>query len=319
MFHEKHKDVAVAVNVTRHPYSFAGSDKARQQDGVWKWKDGLAVYAGDQLQRQMIASGVSHAAVAALRSPDPWTACQPHMTELTHALQTAKAMGLPGCEELLHLLNNPPANSGGVSATSYAKGQQIHPADQVAGAQACKMLGQLGHSVDISFNFDVDFSWHPVDSQRLLLWAARQGKAEELMSVFSMHQFEHQKSVNSRAVLLDAVNRTEGLDMASAELFLMSAELEDEVWTSYHNTIHRKNIHSIPYFVFTLNVQGGGPFRQGSGREFKVHGSANAQTFNDVFESLWQEQQKAAKVTNNQGSEKKTGSGEKGIRRGFLG
>lgn len=33
---------------------------------------------------------------------------------------------------------------------------------QVAGAQACKMLGQLGHSVDISFNFDVDFSWHPV-------------------------------------------------------------------------------------------------------------------------------------------------------------
>lgn len=92
-----------------------------------------------------------------------------------------------------------------------------------------------------------------------------------------------------------------------------------QVWTSYHNTIHRKNIHSIPYFVFTLNVQGGGPFRQGSGREFKVHGSANAQTFNDVFESLWQEQQKAAKVTNNQGSEKKTGSGEKGIRRGFLG
>ena len=43
-----------------------------------------------------------------------------------------------------------------------AKGKRITPADAIAGEGACRGLGNLGHSVDIAFDFDTEFSWHPV-------------------------------------------------------------------------------------------------------------------------------------------------------------
>ena len=68
-----------------------------------------------------------------------------------------------------------------------------------------------------------------VESQRLLLWATRLGKAEELMTELNKRHFERRQSVNARAALLEAVEATEGLDVAAASAFLDTNELEDEV------------------------------------------------------------------------------------------
>jgi len=63
-----------------------------------------------------------------------------------------------------------------------------------------------------------------------------------------------------------------------------------QVWASYEDTIANKNIHAIPYFVFTEGGRGGGPFRPDGGgtRHVTVRGSADVQTFVEVFETLSQ-------------------------------
>jgi hypothetical protein len=59
-----------------------------------------------------------------------------------------------------------------------------------------------------------------------------------------------------------------------------------QVWASYEDTIANKNIHAIPYFVFTEGGRGGGPFRKGGGPHVTVRGSADVQTFVEVFNTL---------------------------------
>jgi predicted DsbA family dithiol-disulfide isomerase len=67
-----------------------------------------------------------------------------------------------------------------------------------------------------------------VDSQRLLLWATKQGKAEELMSEFNVRHFERRESVNVRANLLAAAAAA-GLDPEATAAFLDTDELKEEV------------------------------------------------------------------------------------------
>ena len=59
------------------------------------------------------------------------------------------------------------------------------------------------------------------------------------------------RSASDRETVLDAA-RTAGLDVAAAEEFLGSADMEAAVWESYGNTIRRYGIHAIPYFVFSV-------------------------------------------------------------------
>jgi hypothetical protein len=56
--------------------SEAGGEK------TWLWRDGLAVYAGDALEQQLLAAGLPRAAVAALRSEQPWRVAEPYRTML---------------------------------------------------------------------------------------------------------------------------------------------------------------------------------------------------------------------------------------------
>jgi 2-hydroxychromene-2-carboxylate isomerase len=67
-----------------------------------------------------------------------------------------------------------------------------------------------------------------VDSQRLLLWATKQGKAEELMSELNVRHFERRESVNVRANLLAAAAAA-GLDPEATAAFLDTDELKEEV------------------------------------------------------------------------------------------
>jgi predicted DsbA family dithiol-disulfide isomerase len=72
--------------------------------------------------------------------------------------------------------------------------------------------------------------WHvgQVESQRLLLWATKQGKAEALMTEFNVRHFEKRESINKRQHLVAAAEAA-GLDPQATEAFLATDELEAEV------------------------------------------------------------------------------------------
>lgn len=90
-------------------------------------------------------------------------------------------------------------------------------------------LDKQGAAAGIKFQYDVAFDFHPIDSQRLVLWAARFGKQEELVEAMSANHFTRQASVNEQAALLKAVHDV-GLDPAAAAEMLDSEELTEEVW-----------------------------------------------------------------------------------------
>lgn len=96
-------------------------------------------------------------------------------------------------------------------------------------------MTKLGEAAGVKFDFNAYIDRQPIESQRLLLWAGRFGKAEEFMSALSNRHFQHGsqgESASKRPTLIAAAQEV-GLDVAAAEAFLDSDELYDEVWRSY--------------------------------------------------------------------------------------
>uniref|UniRef100_A0A7S2CWM5 DSBA-like thioredoxin domain-containing protein n=1 Tax=Octactis speculum TaxID=3111310 RepID=A0A7S2CWM5_9STRA len=153
----------------------------------------------------------------------------------------------------------------------------------------------LGLKAGVRFDYGVRTQWQPVESQRLMLWAGRVGKQESFMDALGHLHFEQRKSASHRDTLLEAA-KSVGLDTIEAERFLDTDELEDDVWESYRSTIHEKNIHAIPFFVF--GPQGlGGPFRlEGSEPPIIINGSGDISQFARVFEHLLRHYLPAAAV-----------------------
>lgn len=189
IFHDKHPRSAIAINVTRHPYSFLGDD--RSSSGFFPsgqtWHESLIDYTGGT----------------------------------------------------------------------------------VAGALAAeKGIAYLGSKAGISFRFDQLTHWQPLFSQRMLLYAARLGKAELFMDRLNYQHFELGKSASSLESVLEACgHESVSIDVDAAEEFLQTKELEEEVWKSYGDTIHKYKVHSIPLFVLkvpSINAMGG-PFPSDDG------------------------------------------------------
>lgn len=146
-------------------------------------------------------------------------------------------------------------------------------------------MRELGRRAGIELDYNVQTNWQPIDSQRLMLWARRFGKAELYMSSMARRHFEERQSASHRATILAAAGEA-GLDVDAAKKFLDTDELRDEVWKSYGDTIHKKGIHAIPYFVFNSPITDGGPFRSGTGKPVIVNGSGDQVQFLSVFEQL---------------------------------
>ena len=219
-FHTLHPTVALALNVTRRPFSFLGQQPATEDNGraeKWGgfprlkrkglWHDRLTDYSGSPSGRDDFES---------------------HMT-------------------------------------------------------------QLGAAAGVKFDFNVYIDRQPIESQRLLLWAGRVGKAEEFMTALSDRHFQQGsrgESASMRPTLLAAAQEV-GLDPVAAEAFLDSNELHDEVWRSYGD-MPRKGINGIPLFCFSLpevNLYSG-PFRDANA-DATINGSANKAHFLHLFEQLY--------------------------------
>ena len=153
-------------------------------------------------------------------------------------------------------------------------------------------LSSLARAAGISFRFDQKTDWQPVESQRLLLWAGRFGKAEQYMDALNYRHFQQGKSASDRATVLEAAKEA-GLDVDAASAFLDTTELEDVVWRSYGDTIRKYGIHAIPFFVFSVPELGvvGGPFRRGEqGTEptpWIVNGSMDSDRFLEIFSQVY--------------------------------
>mmetsp|Transcript_114443 Transcript_114443/g.180206 ORF Transcript_114443/g.180206 Transcript_114443/m.180206 type:complete len:265 (+) Transcript_114443:491-1285(+) len=178
------------------------------------------------------------------------------------------------------------------------RGNVVLALDRVIGSSAPEFLKRLGASVQhnpIDFNIDVEFEFQPVDSQRMLQWAARYGKQEEVVSVLANLHFEKQQSATKRSTLLRAVESA-NLDVDAFKEFLNSDELIEDVWKSYADTIKKHRIHSIPLFIFNGPSTNGGPFRDGSDSAVMVHGSANPDEFLAALESVFQKSRSMSKA-----------------------
>jgi len=160
--------------------------------------------------------------------------------------------------------------------------------DERSRSHAEQTMRELGRRAGIELDYDVKTNWQPVDSQRLMLWARRFGRAEAYMSALARLHFEERTSASHRATLLAAAEEA-GLDVSAVRSFLSTDELRAEVWKSYGDTIHKKGIHAIPYFVFNSPLTDGGPFRIGAGKPIIVQGSGDEQQFLGVFERLFRD------------------------------
>lgn len=135
-------------------------------------------------------------------------------------------------------------------------------------------LSQLAAQAGIKMDYEVRVQWQPVDSQRLLLWAARFGKQEAFMSALARRHFEERKSASHRATLLEAAEEAGLGKEAEVLAFLETEELREQVWHSYKETIAR-GVRSIPFFIFSHQ-----------GLVYGVHGSSDFENFLRVFEQI---------------------------------
>ena len=281
MFHGQHPDVALELRVTRRPYSFRGGEPA--ETGTWRWRKGLSAYVGDQVHSQLIGSGLVAPAQAALLHTDPKRAfADPQIVGALRAI--ARHTGRSMIEDPAEIAEIVRAHERG-DDFGWARGRQISAFDHFAGARATAALRQLGDTCGIRFRFDVAFGWHPIESQRALIWAAQYGKQEDLVDAIARRHFEEAQSVHDPSTLLDAA-REIGLSADELSAFLASEAGTQQVWQSYRDTVGKHAIHSIPYFVFNGPATNGGPFRDGSSLCHTVNGSASPADFLAIFESI---------------------------------
>ena len=218
-FHEEHPDVALELQVTRHPFSFLGDYDGEALDQLvlkkeGTWRDRLLDYTGgDAHKRDQAMAGMQYA----------------------------------------------------------------------------------GKQVGINFDYNVYINRQPVDSQRMLLYCARQGRQEAYVSALSRRHFTQGtsgESASKRHTVLAAAAEA-GIPRAEAAAFYDSDELRDVVWRSYGD-MPRRGINAIPLFVFNVPEIGveGGPLRPHakgtSSAPPVVNGSMTAELFVGIFEQLWQ-------------------------------
>lgn len=167
------------------------------------------------------------------------------------------------------------------------KGYSEGPRSTAAPRTAMNVLGELA---SIDFNTAKEMKWHPVDSQRMILWAGQFGKQEELAEAISSWHFEKGHTNDDRETILAAVGEVPGLCVDAAAAFLETDGMVDVVWQSYGRMIKHFGITEIPVFAFNRL---GGPsafsadfIQDVTPTPYIIVGSASVEIFTDVLEHI---------------------------------
>ena len=110
-------------------------------------------------------------------------------------------------------------------------------------------IAETGQSVDIDFAFDrIDRTPNSVDSHRLVRFAERIGKADEVAERLFVEFFLAGRDIGQRDVLLNVAGDA-GLDLAETEAFLES-DVDVNFVYDENNRAHRMGVNGVPAFVF---------------------------------------------------------------------
>lgn len=109
-------------------------------------------------------------------------------------------------------------------------------------------ISEIGGSEGVLFRFDrIRRTPSSVDAHRLVRWAARYGRAEEVVDALFWAYFTDGGDIGDPAVLL-AVAAACGLDASAAKRFLSGDEEFDQVHAE-NLRAHRLGINGVPCFV----------------------------------------------------------------------
>ena len=126
----------------------------------------------------------------------------------------------------------------------------------------------------LCYNLDETLSGNTFDAHRLLLWAATEGKQDELLEVLFSNYFEKSLPVFSHADLVSAAVGV-GIDADKADDLLTSTLYTDEVIAD-RNLASQLGATGVPFFVFDM--------------KFGISGAQPLEAFTQTLESAWAEE-----------------------------
>jgi len=297
------------VDVVRHPYSFRGgapkdemmmtktTDATNDPHGLetWTWHNGLNTYAGDDLEQALFQSGLYQDDIKDLRSPG---GLQRALNKPNHSLlKTLERVSVIKGYNLVWTPDNlrkaiQTMNADDLGSGHPARGKRVgSEVDVLAGNEFRQMLQDIASDAAIQFEYNVNFQWYPIDSQRVLLYARQFGAAEAYSDALARRHFTKGLPSGSRNTVLDATKEV-GLDVDLVEEMLNGEDFKQQVLQSYHDTIAKHRIHSIPNFTFNGPKTNGGKFRPNGvhSGEVTISGSGSVGQFLSVFEHIRDEQ-----------------------------
>ena len=121
------------------------------------------------------------------------------------------------------------------------------------GPEVYSRVAGVGRTVGIPFAFEnISVQPNTLDAHRLLNYAAREGRQDELSEVLFKGYFIDGMDLTDRAALADAAARA-GLDRAAAARFLESDEDRDLV-AQADVEARSAGIGGVPFFIFNRRV-----------------------------------------------------------------
>lgn len=110
-------------------------------------------------------------------------------------------------------------------------------------------IAETGQSVDIDFAFDrIHRTPNSVDSHRLVMFAGRHGKGDEIVERLFVEYFLNGRDTGSREVLLEIAGNV-GLGATEVSAYLNSDDDIDKVYDE-NTRAHRMGVNGVPAFVF---------------------------------------------------------------------
>jgi len=135
-----------------------------------------------------------------------------------------------------------------------------------------KNMANVGNEVGIKFKTDAIVG-NTIRSHRLVEYAERQGKQNEVVEEIMKQYFEEGKNLGSFETLLD-VAKTAGLDVAKTKSYLESDEDKDWVIQQDRKAKDELDVEGVPYFTVNDNIS--------------FSGAQTEEFFEDVFQKIEQ-------------------------------
>lgn len=137
--------------------------------------------------------------------------------------------------------------------------------EQVAAMQAnvCSIADGEGLCYDLTETL----SGNTVDAHRLILWAEKIGKGDELLEAIYSAYFEKKLPIFSHEDLI-AVATSIGIDSGAAQALLDSSEYADQV-SEDQNLAHQLGANGVPFYVIDM--------------KFAISGAQPQEVFDQIF------------------------------------